>query len=502
MTKLGLSLGLSLSALAAKKSRVTNSVSLIPTNSLSAWLKGDSGVNKLSYSYASQIIITGTSYPNFNGTYTADSTPSYGNEYENILDSYTFSGPATSFLSWNSSESRYEMYAIGSGNTGGFGSGDGITWGPIESYISTIDVGGFTGIYEDANGLYNATNPPSSRWNHQYGGFFIESDTLWTSDEIPIATNSNGYVGAWTPTSYISSVTLSGAGTTAVNGVYTRSDTEFNTELVSFSASGGRGLFWNGDEWATSDFEYLGGLENWNVYQGDPDAPSASIGSSERSIGSVTSSTISRPSGSISGSVTNTTVNTQLVTNWLDQSGNSRNASRNSGWAVAATIGGKSFVTFAGYTNLGFPAIWDGAPYTGTIFVVGRFGASSSGGTAVLLANENEGSEFVLSRGISSTNAFSLTGDSATFLNSTTNVNNNTNYIIGATFSGSSASLYLNGASVGTGSFGNSTGVNTSRIGGGNESSYIAEIIVYTRVLNTTERQQVESYLSSKYGIA
>ena len=146
--------------------------------------------------------------------------------------------------------------------------------------------------------------------------------------------------------------------------------------------------------------------------------------------------------------------------------------------------------------------IWDNVQFVGTIFVVARFASSTSGTTARLLFQEGVDGNFVFSRGYNNTNAFAITTDEVDFVSSLTNADNNTNYILGATFSESNvATVYLNGISNGTGGVTNNTGTVNTIIGGAEESSNIAEIIVYNRVLNTSERQEVESYLMEKYAI-
>jgi hypothetical protein len=279
------------------------------------WSPSQTTATKFSPTYISRIVITGSSSPNFNGTYNASIVPGYGNEYSDRVDTYGFNGPSGVALNWNSGEPRFELYADGSGATGGFGSGDGITWSAIESYISVIDVGGFDAIYYDANGLYYALSPNPNRWNHQYGGFYIENGTLWNDSEEPIANNNNSYAGSWTPANYISSVTLTGSGSPVADGNYLRQDTQVSMREVPFNGPESTYIYYNAGEWIVFDTIqeaqlYLGNadLTDWTTLSGDPNAPTASVGSVARSIGSVTSSVIYVPSGSISGSITTTAI--------------------------------------------------------------------------------------------------------------------------------------------------------------------------------------------------
>ena len=153
-------------------------------------------VIKFSYSYVSRIIISGSSNPNFNGTYNASSVPGYGNEYENRVDTYGFNGPSGVGMVWNSSEFRYEVFQNGSGNAGGFGSGDGINWSAIETYIKEIAVSGFT-YPEEANGSYLLDGIGSGLWVNS-SNFYIQGGELYSDVNELLATNDNNYDGSWT----------------------------------------------------------------------------------------------------------------------------------------------------------------------------------------------------------------------------------------------------------------------------------------------------------------
>ena len=172
-------------------SNSSTNANYIPTT---VWSPSDIVINRPTY--VSRIIISGSSTPNFNGTYNASVVPSYGNEYPDRVDSYTFNGPSGVAMSWNPYEVRYDLFADGSGYTGGFGSGDGITWGPIETYIKEIVVSGFTSPVE-ANGNYLLDGIGSGLWVNQ-NSFYIQSGELYSDATELIATNDNNYDGSWT----------------------------------------------------------------------------------------------------------------------------------------------------------------------------------------------------------------------------------------------------------------------------------------------------------------
>jgi hypothetical protein len=288
-----------------RASNPSTNVNFIPQT---GWTPTNTTITKFTPTFISRIVITGSSTPNFNGTYNASSVPAYGNEYPDRVDSYGFNGPAS--LAWNSGEPRFELYANGSGATGGFGSGDGINWGSIEEYIKEIVVSGFEGIYSDANGSYLLDGIGSGIWVNDTQ-YVIQSGELYSDAAVLLATNSTNYTGSWTPVGYISSITLTGAATTSANGTYTRTDTQIDMANVSFTASGGRSIDRTGGDWIVNPDElYIGDLTDWNPLSvfGGPDAPTGVTGDSPRSIGSVTSSVIYVPSGSISGSITTTAI--------------------------------------------------------------------------------------------------------------------------------------------------------------------------------------------------
>lgn len=495
MPRLSLGLGI-------QNSRKVGGKSPIPRSGLSLWLKADAGVSKFSYNYASQIVISGTSNPSFAGTYTADGVPTWN--YVNArIDSYSFSAPSGKQMNWNYSEVRYELFLSGSGE-GGFGSYDGVTWFPLGEYISTITITGFTGIYSGANGTYNATSPNSNLWSRVGGGFFIDGDGLKDAEfESLITTPPANYSGSWTATSYDSSVTLTGAGTTSANGTYTRSDTDLDLRNVSFTASGGRVIYYSGGDWfvqnseAENLYDNTGDLVNWSVNTGDSPAPTGSVGTSAKSVGSPTSTSVLVPTGSISGSVTTSTVNTNNVTVWADQSGNGKNATPfSSVQQTLSTFGGKSFISFPADSGLSnYDGIWtDPDLIIGTIFMVARFPSS---GFATYLFRVDPTMHF----GRTDESKILLSVDEIENVQSSGTMSNNINYLIGATFDTNNLFLYLNGVNDGSGAGQTQVGSPPYLVGGYANPSSIAEVVVYNRVLTTPERQQVEAYLNTKYAI-
>jgi hypothetical protein len=227
-------------------------------------------------------------------------------------------------------------------------------------YVTQVILTGFTGIYSGANGTYNRYYNNFIRDN---GGYYIEDNNLLSNNGEIIATAPANYSGAWTPSNYISSVILTGAGTTAVNGTYTRTETQVEMNYVSFSASGSRTLTYDsGDNnFYTTNNEYAGepsDLTLWSVDTGDSPAPTGSTGTSLRSVGSPTS----------------TRTGVYPVTNWADQSGNGNNAiAYNNPILLSNELNSKPVISFNGYAQYASFPISLTIDTSRTIFIVGKY---------------------------------------------------------------------------------------------------------------------------------
>ena len=483
----------------------------------SLWLDASTGVNKFDYNYISQIILSGD--PSVSGTYNASSVPTY-NFADSRLNDYSLG-------SINYSDYDGLKYRIITENlsdwVAGYESSNGVNWSTYGDYIAQLIITGFTGIYNGANGTYSLDNNTPEDPSYNNGVYQFYSNELRFINEnagFPIIATKNND-GSFSPATYITSVTLSNASTTFVNGTYTRGSSaeQFGQARdVQFTASEGRSIYFDdGDgQWLTNpggiySSSDLGWWAPFNDESPEQIPPSVSIGGTARNIGSPRiSESFSSPSGSITGTITTSNVVTDYVSSWTDQSANARDVAQNSdGLASLTTIANKKFINFPANTTLGRQSFFN--KYTGTVFVVARFDSSSAGSHANLFSNEDG---FVLSRGADSSNAFYLENQNSDYSENRTlsniNVDNNANYIIGATFENNTASLYLNGVDAGNGSIGNlEVGYNLfiggSNVGGSGpseEPSNIAEVIAYNRVLTTSERQEVENYLKNKYAFS
>jgi hypothetical protein len=459
---------------------------VIPADALQLWLKADAGITKNSYNYVAQITITGASTPDVSGTYVASTVPTFNYE-DNALNNYQLDGPDGKTMNWNIDDALFTAQ--------GFQSSDGASWSITEPIVTQITVTGLTGVYAAANGTYNGT---PGRWDRDGGYFFIDGEGLKDIEyENLIATPPNSdFAGSWTPTSYVSTVIVAGAGTTSANGTYTRPDTVDNES--TFFASEDRTISSNSSDWFIGDLYYAGSISGpWGILNGDPDAPTTTVQSSPRSIGSATSTSVIIPSGTIAGTVSSATVNTQLLDSWADQSGNGRNAGPNSYIRPSfVTIGGtQAFVSFPANADLA-TSLEVLASYTGTMFVVSRFPPVANNAFVSLFFREES---FVLAKG--DANTMQVTNDGVNFVYSNMQVNSNTNYILETTFDNALANVYINGMATGSGPIGDAPIASNAFIGNDGQASFIAEVIAYTRVLTTAERQKVEAYLAQKYAI-
>jgi hypothetical protein len=213
------------------------------------------------------------------------------------------------------------------------------------------------------------------------------------------------------------------------------------------------------------------------------------------------SSSVSNPNGSVTGTITTSNVVTDFVTSWADQSENGNNATATD-TPTLTTIGGKTFVDFAGGYFIGNELIT--APFA-TIMCVARFSATSD--IAVMFQQISEdGDNLAFYRGFDLQGGFRIFNGSN--LSSSSLTNDNQTYLFGATVNNDTGTLYLNGSQDANDYCGDRVPAGTYYLGrweGGSSTTTglkMAEIIAHNRVLTTSERQEVESYLANKYAIS
>ena len=193
---------------------------------------------------------------------------------------------------------------------------------------------------------------------------------------------------------------------------------------------------------------------------------------------------------------------------WADKSGGARNFTQdtlNNQPSYSATLNGKRVLSFNGSShqlnNLTNIINTDNV----TMFVVGQRNSGTFGGYITTMDSAASGdlSPAVLNN---STN-IAIRGDNGALASGSGGFTGPS--VITGVVSNWAPSLYLGGtfiqsqASGGTpGPLNVKTSIGTYRIAAANYlNGYIAEIICYTRVLSTTERQTVERYLGRKWGL-
>jgi len=408
---------------------------------LQLWLKADAGITNLSYDYTSQIILDGT----VAGTFVATSIPTWNAE-ENHMNGYNLiNGVSTILFFYDGSEPRYDIRMESYQNGGSifyagyFSIYNTTSWATYGNWKTPPTISGLTNALADGNGLYGyegeRPNEPDFGYVLGVGG----SDVRYYIFGSP---------GAW-------GLFYVNTGPDGESYQIASNANDYPNGTWTMLVEGVGTAFGSGSDWAINP------------------TPPTGVSSALSPL-----------------------VSTDYIETWADQSVNNRSpAYRASGVASYATIAGNAFVSFPANTNLYLFPVVLGA-YTGTIFVVSRFAASTQGSLAMLFFQE-EG--FQLARGYDMSNVLWF-ANGADAITSNLPVDNNTNYVLEATFDNDLANLYINGMATGSGPMGGAIVGNNTYIGG-YEPSNMAEIIVYDRVLTTAERQQVEAYLAQKYSI-
>jgi hypothetical protein len=419
------------------------STSPIPQSGLSLWLKADAGVSFFQEQYISQIVISGAGSTSFNGTYIATGEPDQDGNYS--LQTF-------------------------------------------DNKIISADSGGFS-LYDNPNlSCYNSTN-----------------GTTW------IATTSVRP----------STITISNANVSDSNGTYTYDG--WNGDAMVWTKDNGNFhiVCYPGDVFTLYDDTTYTNL--YQSTQGFGDLPTGTWVDAGAG-GTCTSTAVSFPTGAAPTGVTTTSgYGIRNITGWADQSGNSNNPSLVDSYPMLLlnSLNGKQVVWLSGFDgwnrSLLIPNNPMGANGT-TAFVVnyvdaGVFPIDGEGGDAngALLGNFGvaaDGSHWPYGLSNSVYDAFA-TYTRKNDLGLPTGINDWNTYCVSS--QNNEYKIYCNGAlffSSNTNTYSNIKKNSNLFIGMQNNAGTdqifkgrIAEIVIYNRILSTIERQQVESYLNTKYAL-
>jgi hypothetical protein len=222
-------------------------------------------------------------------------------------------------------------------------------------------------------------------------------------------------------------------------------------------------------------------------------------------IGIGVSSAIAIPSGSIAlwlMADAGVAVSGTNVTAWGDQSGNGNNATAyNNPQLITNALNSKPVISFNGSTSYASFPISLSAATDRTIFIVGKYNDVNREQEGFLALGTDQGYVF---RESQTQLTYYYTGEGQ--ISAPASIVTNYHIVtVNHLYVGDSA-MAINGT------FGNGQGIELyaindgrialrSLIGGEYASVNIAEIIIYNRQLNGTERGQVQSYLNTKYAI-
>lgn len=202
------------------------------------------------------------------------------------------------------------------------------------------------------------------------------------------------------------------------------------------------------------------------------------------------------------------TLNGSTVSQWDDKSGNdyhvSQGTASNQPTYTTSVLNSKSVVRFDGNDELlNGSATVVGGSTNRTVFIVFNSTAGSVTYSVTLGDSTSTGQAFGISREI----AVRVNNGSRVW---STGAINSTHSIVTIALDGTSTtdlSAWKNGSSL-TASSTSAQTINTAAgiivgngTSGGNLTGDVAEVVVYSSALSTTDRESVESYLSSKWGI-
>jgi len=316
------------------------------------------------------------------------------------------------------------------------------------------------------------------------------------------------------PQTFISQIVVSGAGTADSNGTYTRTSGGTSTFYKNGTPGGNNIYFEDGYESSGLNF-YL------YDYQNDTNTYIITIKKSEIIDSSIAGGDAPLPTFT----TTLTATGNYEVNTWADQSGNSNNAIANATEEptfVSSFLNGKPAIEFNGQGQVMQIADANSLDFLNTsCFIVLKYLGDGSGNDVIYIKNADDGSPadpavygMVGTLGLFNGNLdwpVSSAAQAWPDLDSYINIADGTPRLLSMTYDGTDIITYDAGVQTSSNELGGNmlTSTGLLQIGGYNLSfgaseyfnGQIAEIIMYNRAVSSTERQQVEAYLNTKYAI-
>lgn len=319
---------------------------------------------------------------------------------------------------------------------------------------------------------------------------------------------------------FISQVVISGGGRSAMNGTYTRGDGGIGTPFIKTGDANFQ-IYWipGDDIWVIEGTAfYCNALDtNTGYYAYNP--------SYDMSANWVISEPYGCDGTPPTGSITLSPTGNILVTAWADQSGNSNNAIANATEEpilVSSFLNEKPAIEFNGQGQVMQIADANSLDFLNTsCFIVLKYLGDGIGNDVIYIKNADDGSPadpavygMVGTLGLFNGNLdwpVSSAAQAWPDLDSYINITDGTPRLLSMTYDGTDIITYDAGVQTSSNELGGNmlTSTGLLQIGGYNLSfgaseyfnGQIAEIIMYNRAVSSTERQQVEAYLNTKYAI-
>lgn len=190
------------------------------------------------------------------------------------------------------------------------------------------------------------------------------------------------------------------------------------------------------------------------------------------------------------------------ISQWNDKSGNGRhllqtNATQRPSYTSSNQINGITVPNFDGSDDTMSTSGASTISQADTIYIVFRLG---SGATNPQLYDGSSARQYLYFPTTTSIQAFANSTMTPTITSVVGAVTQ-----VGVLFNGASSTIRMNGAQISSGNLGVSgigpeTVVGSNRFGGSPFKGTIAELLIYSKALSTTERDNAEAYLKAKWG--